>query len=137
MPLQEGWDRCPICGAKLDIYRISGNEYALRCFSCGYRNKGEYIADGTSATDRINIAADGNIEVEDFITEVKTEYAKGVLKGIDIVQDCFVKFAGDNPDKLNGTITVTDLIGFITIYRKEVEKDLVKLEKKVGEDGEV
>ena len=34
-------------------------------------------------------------------------------------------------------ITVTDLIGFITIYRKEVEKDLVKLEKKVGEDGEV
>lgn len=36
-----------------------------------------------------------------------------------------------------GTITVTNLIGFITIYRKEVEKDLVKLEKKVGEDGEV
>lgn len=71
------------------------------------------------------------------MSKVKTEYAKGVLKGIDIVQDCFVKFAGDNPDKLNGTITVTDLIGFITIYRKAVEKDLVKLEKKVGEDGEV
>lgn len=71
------------------------------------------------------------------MAEVKTEYAKGVLKGIDIVQDCFVKYAGDNPDKVNGTMTVTDLIGFITIYRKEVEKDLVKLEKKVGEDGEV
>lgn len=71
------------------------------------------------------------------MSKVKTEYAKGVLKGIDIVQDCFVKFAGDNPDKLNGTITVTDFIGFITIYRKEVEKDLVKLEKEVGEDAEV
>lgn len=71
------------------------------------------------------------------MSEVKTECAKGVLKGIDIVQDCFVKFAGDNPDKLNGTITVADLIGFITIFRKKVEKDLVKLEKKVGEDGEV
>lgn len=71
------------------------------------------------------------------MSKVKTEYAKGVLKGIDIVQDCFVKFAGDNPDKLNGTITVTDLIGFITIYRKAVEKDLVKLEKEVGEDAEV
>ena len=71
MPLQEGWDRCPICGAKLDIYRISGNEYALRCFSCGYRDKGEYIADGTSATDRINITADGNIEVENSITAVE------------------------------------------------------------------
>ena len=63
------------------------------------------------------------------MAEVKTEYAKGVLKGIDIVQDCFVKYAGDNPDMLKGTITVTDLIGFITIYRKEVEKDLVKLEE--------
>ena len=63
------------------------------------------------------------------MSKVKTEYAKGVLKGIDIVQDCFVKYAGDNPDKLNGTMTVTDLIGFITIYRKEVEKDLVKLEE--------
>ena len=49
----------------------------------------------------------------------------------------WVKDAGDNPDKLNGTITVTDLIGFITIYRKAVEKDLVKLEKEVGEDAEV
>ena len=63
------------------------------------------------------------------MAEVKTEYAKGVLKGIDIVQDCFVKYAGDNPDKMNRTITVTDLVGFITIYRKEVEKDLVKLEE--------
>lgn len=71
------------------------------------------------------------------MTEVKTEYAKGVLHGIALVQECFVKFAGDNPDKLNGTITVTDLIGFITIYHKEVEKGLVKLEEKVGEDGEV
>lgn len=71
------------------------------------------------------------------MTEVKTEYAKGVLKGIDIVQDCFVKFVGDNPEYMNGTVTITDLIGFITIYRKEVEKDLAKLEKEVEEDGEV
>lgn len=62
------------------------------------------------------------------MAKVKTEYAKGVLKGIDIIQDCFVKFASDNPDKMNGTMTVTDLIGFITIYRKEVEKDLEKIE---------
>lgn len=72
MPLQEGWDRCPICGAKLDIYRISGNEYALRCFSCGYRNKGEYIADGhLSDQSNHNIAADGNIEVEHYRTAVE------------------------------------------------------------------
>ena len=63
------------------------------------------------------------------MSKVKTEYAKGVLKGIDIVQDCFVKYAGDNPNKMNGTMTVTDLIGFIAIYRKAVEKDLVKLEE--------
>ena len=69
------------------------------------------------------------------MAEVKTEYAKGVLKGIDIVQDCFVKFAGDNPDKLNGTMTVTDLIGFITVYRKAVEKDLVKLERELEEES--
>lgn len=67
------------------------------------------------------------------MSEVKTEYAKGVLKGIDIVQDCFVKYAGDNPNKMNGIMTVTDLIGFITIYRKEVEKDLEKLEKEAEE----
>lgn len=67
------------------------------------------------------------------MAEVKTEYAKGVLKGIDIVQDCFVKYAGDNPNKMNGIMTVTDLIGFITIYRKEVEKDLEKLEKEAEE----
>lgn len=69
------------------------------------------------------------------MAEVKTEYAKGVLKGIDIVRDCFVKYAGDNPDKMNGTMTVIDLIGFITVYRKEVEKDLVKLEKELEEEG--
>ena len=69
------------------------------------------------------------------MSEVKTEYAKGVLKGIDSVQDCFVKYAGNNPDKLKGTITVTDLIGFITIYRKAVEKDLVKLEKELEEES--
>ena len=69
------------------------------------------------------------------MAEVKTEYAKGVLKGIDIVQDCFVKYASDNPDKMNGTITVADLIGFITIYRKEVEKDLVKLEMELEEEN--
>ena len=69
------------------------------------------------------------------MAEVKTEYAKGVLKGIDIVQDCFVKFAGDHPDKLNGTMTVTDLIGFITVYRKAVEKDLVKLERELEEES--
>lgn len=63
------------------------------------------------------------------MAEVKTEYSKGVLKGIDLVQDCFVEYAGDNPDKMNGTMTVTDLIGFITIYRKAVEKELVKLEE--------
>ena len=63
------------------------------------------------------------------MSKVKTEYGRGILKGIDIVQDCFVKYAGDNPDKINGTMTVTDLIGFIAIYRKEVEKDLVKLEE--------
>lgn len=71
------------------------------------------------------------------MAKVKTEYANGVLNGIDIVQDCFVKFASDNPEYMNGTVTITDLIGFITIYRKEVEKDLVKLEKEVGEDAEV
>ena len=69
------------------------------------------------------------------MAEVKTEYAKGVLKGIDIVQDCFVKFVSDNPDKLKGTITVTDLIGFITIYRKDVEKDLVKIEMELEEEN--
>ena len=69
------------------------------------------------------------------MSKVKTEYAKGVLKGIDIVQDCFVKYASDNPDKMNGTMTVTDLIGFITIYRKEVEKDLVKLEMELEEEN--
>ena len=69
------------------------------------------------------------------MSKVKTEYAKGVLKGIDIIQDCFVKFASDNPDKMNGTMTVTDLIGFITIYRKEVEKDLVKLEMELEEEN--
>lgn len=69
------------------------------------------------------------------MAEVKTEYAKGVLKGIDIVQDCFVKYAGDNPDKVNGTMTVADLVGFITIYRKEVEKDLVKIEMELEEEN--
>ena len=69
------------------------------------------------------------------MSKVKTEYAKGVLKGIDIVQDCFVKYAGDNPDKMNRTITVTDLVGFITIYRKEVEKDLVKIEMELEEEN--
>lgn len=69
------------------------------------------------------------------MSKVKTEYAKGVLKGIDIVQDCFVKYAGDNPDKMNGTMTVTDLIGFITIYRKAVEKDLVKIEMELEEEN--
>lgn len=69
------------------------------------------------------------------MAEVKTEYAKGVLKGIDIIQDCFVKFASDNPDKMNGTMTVADLIGFITIYRKEVEKDLVKIEMELEEEN--
>lgn len=67
MPLQEGWDKCPICGEKLYIYRIDGNEYAHRCFSCGYIDKVEYAADDTSATDRINITADG-IEVEHYRT---------------------------------------------------------------------
>ena len=69
------------------------------------------------------------------MAEVKTEYANGVLKGIDIIQDCFVKFASDNPDKMNGTMTVADLIGFITIYRKEVEKDLVKIEMELEEEN--
>ena len=69
------------------------------------------------------------------MAEVKTEYAKGVLKGIDIVQDCFVKYASDNPDKMNGTMTVADLIGFITIYRKAVEKDLVKIEMELEEEN--
>ena len=69
------------------------------------------------------------------MAEVKTEYAKGVLKGIDIVQDCFVKYASDNPNKMNGTMTVADLIGFITVYRKAVEKDLVKLENELEEEG--
>ena len=69
------------------------------------------------------------------MSKVKTEYAKGVLKGIDIVQDCFVKYASDNPDKMNGTVTITDLIGFITIYRKEVEKDLVKIEMELEEEN--
>lgn len=62
------------------------------------------------------------------MSKVKTEYAKGVLNGIDIVQDCFVKFVGDNPEYMNGTVTITDLIGFITVYRKAVEKDLEKAE---------
>lgn len=69
------------------------------------------------------------------MSKVKTEYAKGILKGIDIVQDCFVKYAGDNPDKVNGIMTVTGLIGFITIYRKEVEKDLVKIEMELEEEN--
>lgn len=69
------------------------------------------------------------------MSKVKTEYAKGVLKGIDIIQDCFVKYASDNPDKMNGTVTITDLIGFITIYRKEVEKDLVKIEMELEEEN--
>lgn len=69
------------------------------------------------------------------MSKVKTEYAKGVLKGIDIIQDCFVKFASDNPDKMNGTMTVADLIGFITVYRKEVEKDLVKIEMELEEEN--
>jgi len=32
-------------------------------------------------------------------------------------------------------MTVTDLIGFITIYRKEVEKDLVKIEMEMEEEN--
>lgn len=69
------------------------------------------------------------------MAEVKTEYAKGVLKGIDIVQDCFVKFVGNNPEYMNGTITITDIIGFITVYRKEVEKGLVKQEENLEEES--
>lgn len=65
------------------------------------------------------------------MSKVKTEYAKGVLRGIDIVQDCFVKFVDANPAYLNGTLTITDLIGFITVYRKAVEKELEKTEAEV------
>ena len=68
------------------------------------------------------------------MAEVKTEYGRGILKGIALVHEAFVKFTLENPDKMNGTVTVAELIGFITVYRKAVEKDLERLEKEVVED---
>lgn len=69
------------------------------------------------------------------MSKVKTEYGRGILKGIDMVQEAFTNFTIKNPDKMNGTMTVADLIGFITIYRKEVEKDLVKIEMELEEEN--
>ena len=69
------------------------------------------------------------------MAEVKTEYGRGILKGIDLIQEAFVNFTIRNPDKLNGTMTVTELIGFITAYRAGVEQAIEKAEAEAEEEG--
>lgn len=56
------------------------------------------------------------------MSKVKTEYGRGILKGIDMVQEAFANFTIKNPDKMNGTLTVAELIGFIAVYRAGVEQ---------------
>lgn len=56
------------------------------------------------------------------MAKVKTEYGRGILKGIDMVQEAFTNFTIKNPDKMNGTVTVAELIGFIAAYRAGVEQ---------------
>lgn len=56
------------------------------------------------------------------MAKVKTEYGRGILKGIDLVQEAFTNFTIRNPDKMNGTLTVAELIGFIAAYRAGVEQ---------------
>lgn len=70
------------------------------------------------------------------MAEVKTEYGSGILKGIDIVQEAFVKFTLKNPDKMNGTMTVSELIGFITTFRAGVEQAIEKAEAEAKGNGE-
>lgn len=62
------------------------------------------------------------------MAEVKTEYGRGILKGIALVHEAFVKFALENPDKMNGTVTVADLIGFLYTYRAGVKQAIEKAE---------
>lgn len=60
--------------------------------------------------------------------KVKTEFGRGILKGIDLVQEAFVNFTIKNPDKMNGTLTVAEFIGFIAAYRAGVEQTVEKAE---------
>ena len=70
------------------------------------------------------------------MTEVKTEYGRGILKGIDLVQEAFVNFTIKNPDKMNGMVKVAELIGFITTYRAGVEQAVEKAEAEAKGNGE-
>lgn len=69
------------------------------------------------------------------MAEVKTEYGLGILKGIDLVQEAFVNFTIKNPDKMNGTLTVAEFIGFIAAYRAGVEQAIEKAEAEVESNG--
>lgn len=69
------------------------------------------------------------------MAEVKTEYGRGILKGIDLVQEAFVNFTIKNPDKMNGTLTVAELIGFIAAYRAGVEQAIEKAEAEAESNG--
>lgn len=67
------------------------------------------------------------------MAEIKTEYGRGILKGIALVHEAFVKFTLENPDKRDGMISVPDLIGFITAFRAGVAQAIEKAEA----EGEV
>ncbi len=69
------------------------------------------------------------------MSKVKTEYGLGILRGIDFVQEAFVNFTIKNPDKMNGTVTVAELIGFIAAYRAGVEQSIEKAEADAEVEG--
>ena len=62
------------------------------------------------------------------MSKVKTEYGRGILKGIDLIQEAFVGFTIQNPDKINGTMNVSEIIGFLTTFRAGVEQVIEKAE---------
>lgn len=70
------------------------------------------------------------------MAKVKTEYGRGILKGIALVHEVFVNFAIENPNKRNGSISIQDLIGFLYTYRAGVEQAIEKAEAEAEGNGE-
>ena len=59
---------------------------------------------------------------------IKSEYGKGVLQGIDLVKDVFVKCVLDHPEHQTGVISVNDVIGYLTTFRKAIETEIERQE---------
>ena len=70
------------------------------------------------------------------MAKVKTEYGRGILKGIALVHEAFVDLTIRNPDKMNGTVTIADLIGFLYTYRAGVAQAIEKAEAEADNDGD-